>query len=329
MEQLQAGQVPTKTALAPDLLRSDWYTLHTQPTIAGDLDIKPLLSDEAIAAATAKEPEVIILSPGANDETIVTDDDPITISGRVPADTAAVVVNDYSLRKFAEGDTTFSYNVSLAWDNLKDGENIYTVQALAADESIIAEAKITIMHGDDIVLDDSEETEATDASQATEDQSADEAPADPVPVVATTAGSLTITEPAAESTTDADPIVIRGTAPSNAAKIVVDDYELSQFTAGDATWIYRLASVYDNRPVGETTVEVKAYDADDVVIDAFSVTFTIEETPVVETPAAETTQTPPATQTSDDGLLDDSFKSAEILEGTLPPVPQNENEPTI
>ncbi|MFH0838049.1 MAG: FecR domain-containing protein [Patescibacteria group bacterium] len=100
--------------------------------------------------ATASAPEatatggVKITSPN-NGENLVTSETAFEIRGEVPAGTAKVIVNDYSLQGFSEGGTTFLYRASSTLGTLEIGElNTYTVKAYDADDKLLGTASMTI-----------------------------------------------------------------------------------------------------------------------------------------------------------------------------------------
>jgi hypothetical protein len=65
----------------------------------------------------------------------------VTIRGIVPNNTEEVIINGFRLKKFKLGDTKFSYIANASYKNMKEGENIYTIQARSAQGQI---AKTTI-----------------------------------------------------------------------------------------------------------------------------------------------------------------------------------------
>ncbi|MBU0706358.1 FecR domain-containing protein [Patescibacteria group bacterium] len=87
---------------------------------------------------------VKITSPN-NGENLVTSETSFEIKGEVPAGTAKVVVNDYTLQGFSEGGTTFLYRASSTLGTLEIGElNTYTVKAYDADDKLLGTASMTI-----------------------------------------------------------------------------------------------------------------------------------------------------------------------------------------
>ena len=64
-------------------------------------------------------------------------------------------------------------------------------------------------------------------------------------------GSFAITSPVIaeeeELETDQEEILVKGTAPSNASYIVIDNFTLTKFKKGDLTWQYKIAEKFGNR----------------------------------------------------------------------------------
>jgi ABC-type transport system substrate-binding protein len=74
-----------------------------------------------------------------------TTNDRVTITGTAPKNAKMIMVDDYELKKFVPGDPGWSYVASVAFDNLKPGDNIYKVYAVdSGDEKKMIDAiKIT------------------------------------------------------------------------------------------------------------------------------------------------------------------------------------------
>jgi hypothetical protein len=119
---------------------------------------------------------------------------------------------------------------------------------------------------------DSEDDEDTDSEDDEDSEEDEDADADED----TTSGDLEIIEPSLRSTysTSDKKITIEGTVPDNATKIIVDDYTLQQFSAGDETWSFNVSEQLGNRESKEFIAE--AYDEDDNLIatDSIDITFT-------------------------------------------------------
>ncbi len=58
----------------------------------------------------------------------------VTIAGTVSSSTQAVEVNNFRLRKFSPGDTTFSYIANANYGNMKEGENTFTIVAIGPNQ---------------------------------------------------------------------------------------------------------------------------------------------------------------------------------------------------
>lgn len=220
------------------------------------------------------------------------------LAGTASPKTAKVIVNsalgDYELSQFKEGDTTWSYNISESFGNLKKGENLYKVYAEDADGNRSAPATITITYGEGEEADDEDVVVEGDLS---------------APEVKTYNGS-------SSSTVTSSTVTIVGSV-SGAAKVVVSGYELSQFRPGSTEWKYVASEALGNLEPGENEFTVYALDSDGnkSAVTTFTVTYekdgtTEEETPVEETPSNEETpaeETPTQETTAPSGGVDYGF----------------------
>lgn len=211
------------------------------------------------------------------------------LAGTVSKGTAKVIVNsalgDYELSQFEEGDTTWSYNISETFGNLKKGKNTYKVYAEDADENRSSAAEITITYGASEDADPEDEESEEDTPAVEGDLTA--------PEVKTFNGN-------ASSTVNSSTVTIIGSV-SGAAKVVVGGYELSQFKPGDTQWKYVASEALGNLEAGKNDFTVYALDADGNKSDVVSFTVTYEksgaeateepeeETPSESTPEEETT----------------------------------------
>ncbi len=78
-------------------------------------------------------------------------DDPnadILLTGRVPATTVRVTINDYTLQEYATGSTTFAYRISREAGSIHDGKNTYALSLLQSDGTTLGET-LTIYHTTD------------------------------------------------------------------------------------------------------------------------------------------------------------------------------------
>ena len=80
-----------------------------------------------------------------NGENLTTSETAFEIKGEVPEGTVKVVVNDYTLTGFKEGDTTFLYRANSTLGTLEIGKlNTYTAKAYDADDKLLGTASMTI-----------------------------------------------------------------------------------------------------------------------------------------------------------------------------------------
>jgi len=132
--------------------------------------------------------------------------------------------------------------------------------------------------------------------------------------VPTGTGNIGITAPKNQAVLRSAIISIKGAADGDVAKVVVNNYTLSQFKAGDKLWLYRMSDMLGNRKLGQQTITVRGYDQAGKLLDSETITVNI-------LPAESGIAT---NNTDDNGRYWPSIRP-----GTLPPVPQTDNEPTI
>jgi len=226
-----------------------------------------------------------IEEPGGNDEKVTIDDIEQIISGSVSKDTYAVIVNDYKLGKYVPGSQEFKYYAKTAYGNLEIGENEYEVIAEDKAGNQSDPAVITLVLEQETVDSAGDETD-------TGDDSSENLPA------STSTGGVTITEPnGGESfTTSETEFDIKGTVPSNTAKVKVNDYTLSLYEAGDTTYRYSAKSSFGNLEIGEKNeYTVKAYDKDDKLLGSASITIDVQSgsasAPTITMPSSSSTYT--------------------------------------
>jgi hypothetical protein len=106
-----------------------------------DADTAQTDSQPAEATSTGG---VTITAPN-NGENLSTSETAFEIKGEVPEGTAKVLVNDYQLQGFAEGDSEFLYRASSTLGTLEIGElNTYTAKAYDEDDVLLGSASMTI-----------------------------------------------------------------------------------------------------------------------------------------------------------------------------------------
>ncbi len=70
--------------------------------------------------------------------------------------------------------------------------------------------------------------------------------------------------------------LIEGTTPANTAKVLVNDYPLSKYKAGETSWSYIAAVSLGNLKKGDNKFVVKAVDADEKELGSKTFTITYE-----------------------------------------------------
>lgn len=306
------------TMLSDEFKLSGWYLFNTEGrrigdtntggTVADDPEEEDESAEEAESADDStedvetvepeEEEEVafelekpIITSPASDGEEFTISGTSQKIEGKVKRGTSKIFVDNYELQSFKIGDTAWKYNADIRYNNLAKGKNVYKVYAEDAKGNRSEAAVITLTYEgepeetteEEEVETDEETSEATGTETAettSEDEEGTEQEAEATPENTEVTGELKITEPngGEDLTTKETHFVISGTAPSNAAKIVVSGYTLTTFKLGDTSWKYTADPKYDNIETGEAnTYKVVAYDANDKAIDTKSLVITVEE----------------------------------------------------
>jgi hypothetical protein len=177
---------------------------------------------------------------------MTTDQNKVSISGTVGAGTAKVVVHetvggvsdDYTLSKFKSGNTTFSYNVSVALGNYKPGENDYSFSAFDASGNQSGSAVVTITYNNGQASVQSQTQQVTGALTA--------------PQVLTYNG-------VASNVVTTGVVKIIGSV-AGAQTVVVNGYALSKFQPGDTSWTYFANENGGNLNPGLNSYQVYATD---------------------------------------------------------------------
>jgi len=213
------------------------------------------------------------------------------ITGTVSSDTQAVIVNDYRLAKYVPGSREFKYYAKIAYGNLEAGENEYKVFAEdnAGNQSEVA---IIILELDQSVIDEAKQNEEEAEAPTESDDASTESPSDPLPT-ATSEGGVKITGPnngESFETTETE-FEISGIVPENTAKVVVNDYALSLFKAGDTTFKYRAYKSIGNLEIGKKNLyTIQAFDGDNNLLGQASIMIDVESgdlaAPVITIPSS-------------------------------------------
>lgn len=226
----------------------------------------------------------VITEPVGADEPIIIDDIEQIITGIVDKDTDAVIVNDYQLGKYVPGSREFKYFAKMAYDNLEIGENEYLIHAKDKAGNKSEEVKIVLILEEETV-----------ENAETKDPASDDETKTPT---ATSTGGVKFTSPnnGENLKSSETEFAINGEVPSTTVKVVVNDYQLKGYTAGDLIFKYRASSAMGNLVIGEkNTYTAKAYDEDDELIGSASITIDVESgseaAPVITIPTTKTSYT--------------------------------------
>ncbi len=246
-------------------------------------EIRSEKSEEEIEEEEIEEEEVVVDDDDDDDEEIVYEDpelvltnpetspyvlegDQIYITGEVSGYAEKIVVtsyteegesSDYQLSLFEAGDTEWSYNAAISYENLHEGENEFVVTAYSSD-GYEADSLIVVVNVLEIEIEELACGEIT------------------LPVVLTIDGEEWTGE---THVTSKDTIRIEGSVEC-AYAIQVNGYQLTLFEPESTQWAYVPAVEYGNLLEGENTYEVIALDAEGNVSEA--AVFTVKYEPVEE-----------------------------------------------
>ena len=200
------------------------------------------------------------------------------IKGTVDSDTSAVVVNNYQLQHFKYGDKTFVYSVKTAIGNLKVGKNEYKIYAKDKAGNISKPAVVTLELSKEVAGTSTDTTETTSAS-----------------IPATGGVAITAPNSGKDGKTTKTDLTISGSVPAKTAKVVVNNYTLTLFEAGDTTFNYKATTTIGNLKVGKNTYSVKAYDSADKLLGQDSIILELEssESTTSESTATSAKKSPP------------------------------------
>ena len=107
-----------------------------------------------------------ITSPN-NGRDFQTADSSITIAGEAPANTKAIIINDYELQKFIPGSKSWSYIAKTDFGNLKEGENLFEIYRIDFNGEKTLLDSITITYGTtEILKEEEKEKVATENENA-------------------------------------------------------------------------------------------------------------------------------------------------------------------
>ncbi|MDD5751300.1 MAG: FecR domain-containing protein [Candidatus Peribacteraceae bacterium] len=194
------------------------------------------------------------------------------VRGTAPADAAGIVVNDYRLQLFQPGDREWSYLAGTRLDNLREGENLFTVYAINDVGTKSPPVSLTIIlggEGEGVV---SSAASSGAASSVPEQVSEDDLPTnDPIEP-----GMLKVTAPAEGTayTTATGSLLIEGSVSATTASVWVNGYKLRLYSAGKTFWNYIADVNLGTLKKGANTYVVNARNAEGQLLDTLTYTVT-------------------------------------------------------
>jgi len=227
----------------------------------------------------------VITEPEGTDEPVIIKDIEQIITGTVDRDTDAVIVNDYQLGKYVPGSKEFKYYAKTEYENLEVGENEYVIFAKDKAGNKSDEVKVVLILEEETV-------ETQDLASDDNKEAPNSTPS------ATSTGGVKITSPNnGENLKSSEAeFKITGDVPSDTVKVLVNNYQLQAYEAGDLTFTYRASSAMGNLTIGKkNTYTAKAYDKDDKLIGSANITIDVESgseaAPTITIPTADATYT--------------------------------------
>jgi hypothetical protein len=174
-----------------------------------------------------------IKSPAGSGETITVTRPIVEITGEAAPNTAGILVNDYRLQLFKTGNRTWSYLANAAYDNLKIGENRFTVIAVDGDGNRSVPRTVTVVYQPD---------NTTQSGSSVTQSSSSLAPIKQNPPLSP--GTIIISLPTSGTSADttSKELSIVGKTSPQTDSISVNGYTLSLYEPSAESWRY-IASV--------------------------------------------------------------------------------------
>lgn len=215
----------------------------------------------------------VVASPAGDGATFKTNDEELEIRGIAPRGTAGIIVNDYRLQLFENGDTQWSYLASTKLNNFTQGENIYRIVAVseAGFRSDSAVLTIILGQGDEGVISGGYTSASTAASTSTLPNNAPLKP-----------GTLTVMAPSAGTQYEATlsgtgaEFLIEGNVSSGTASVWVNDYKLQLYTAGKTFFNYIASTGLNTLKRGSNTYDIVTRDKDGNILDRLTYTINLQ-----------------------------------------------------
>jgi hypothetical protein len=217
-----------------------------------------------------------VLHPSGNGSTFQTSREEVEIRGTAPRGTTGIIVNDYRLQLFTEGEEEWSYLASTKLQNFSQGENVYRIVAVNA-AGYRSEPAILV-----IILGQGEERVIHAGSAGSSVSSTGE----PVPASLPKndplkPGMLQITSPSSGTAHTAIlsgtglELLIEGTVPPGTASVWVNNYQLKLFKPGKTFFNYIASTSLSTLKRGENPYEIITRDKDGKILDRLIYVITV------------------------------------------------------
>ncbi len=222
----------------------------------------------ASSAATGGFPSPVVTAPAKSGETYKTTDVELVLRGTTDANTASIVVNDYTLKLYTAGNATWSYLASLKLGNLKAGTNTFDIVALDKDGKRSTPATITIVQGEagGVVAATSSAAGGSTSSTSSIARPKNNAPLTP--------GILKVTgpTPGTEHAETGTGFLLEGTTSKGTTTMWVNDYRLQLYVPGRKTWNYIASTQFANLKKGKNIYTIVARNENGEVLDKMEYT---------------------------------------------------------
>jgi len=261
--------------------------------IPAEKSAEEIVRDDSVnvASFTTTIDSPVVIYPAVKN--IEVSDSNIWIKGTVAKGTAKIIVNDYNLQKFKSGDRTWMYRAAEQIGNLKPGVNEYKIIAVDINGKESKPTIITINYNKKVVepseikqiqpvvnsTDSASSGSASTTKVEEEIKTVKEDIAEKTPAVITTKlfSAPAILSPNDGLETDETRVIISGTVAPGTAKVIVNDYALSQFKLGDTTWRYIADESFSNFVIGKNGYRISAISEDGQKSEEVIITITRKE----------------------------------------------------
>lgn len=248
------GEIDLVKATPKTILNSSFYLAATNDT---NIDTEGTLNENEITTDTERDtlPAPFVVTGGGNISAVA---EPVSITGKVSPKIVKIKVTfgdaeAFELSKFEAGSGEWSYNASRDFKNLAIGVNNYSVVGYDENDNATTAANFQIRFSPEGVEETLSESSETAGSTTIETST------DGVPTVGeTTFAAPVVSEPSDGATLTTAPILFTGTVPVGTSEVLVNEYKLTGFTAGETSWKYNASPDYENLEEGENEFEIVA-----------------------------------------------------------------------